>query len=693
MLAAFAIFVVAINLGLGVGLGVGLRRDSPAPAAAPAAVVAPPGQVGVVSSTVALGGYTSASFTAGPQAAFTSATADTLGVLPADVAVTSVADVAAGRRARSLLQSGVIVAFTVTSASPAKLSGATTVLRTLSSGASSAAFLSAMTAQCQSAGVAAPSSLTVTSQPVVVFAVASPPPPSPPPPPSSPPPSPPPSPRPSSPPPSPLPLSPPPPLPPSPPPPSPVPPSPHPPPPPPPPPPPNSVDNCAATFYSDVVLTYLHHFTDDNQDTHYQTIVAFEVIGSDVPEGWILRCGISTNPDYLAGYNTPSIWQDGETFWNSKTEMSEDRVVQTVMVTVPNWNSSQVVWYNSFVIDTPNSAQSGQNALPAVWTCAAKSSENAVCDQDHGLNIHDVDLYSCFPADAPVRRLTSGGTLEQVAVSALSLGDFIECVEPPPFGAPAGAVGNYTFCQVYYVQNVQQPSNGVTMYVDVSYLDASGVMQTARATPQHLVFMADTAISSTSPSATPPTGGSKNMGGVVVGDLITLHDIVLGGFYTTPVLAVSSSTENGAFSPILLRGGMPVVYNALFFSFANMPLRNAGMLGNAFLDAVHAPVWQAAQRSLALGCLEDRGNSAKCVCLDNAQPCVRMGMPFSQLPPGIQQFDNARFSQQMALIKAGRSVPDLAGAVSNITAGVANGVQYSIPQMLALEASFWHAPA
>ena len=454
------------------------------------------------------------------------------------------------------------------------------------------------------------------------------------------------------------------------------------------------MDNCAITFHATEIVNaaaeLMYAFQDADGNTHWPVLLTFAVVGSDVPDGWVVRCGVTTNTSLAPAVGT-SPWADGDTFWSTEPASSADRLTYTQFLTVPRWNSSTAVWYDSLMFDMPGPS-GPSDTMPSVYTCAAKSTPDATCDPASTLNLDTADAYSCFPPDAPVRRLTAGGALETVAVSALSLGDFIECVAPPAWDAPTGAVGNHTVCQVYYVQNVQQPGRGMTSYIDITYADADGAIQTARATPQHLVFMSDAAVSATAPSATPPTGGSKNMGGVVVGDLITLHDAARG-FYTTPVLTVASSTDSGAFSPILLRGGMPLVYDALFFSFANMPLRNAGMLGNAFLDAVHAPVWQAAERSLALGCLADPSNTAKCVCLDAASPCVRMGEPFAALPAGIQQFDKARFAQQMALIAAGRAVPDLAGAVANITAGLAAGVQYTIPQMLALEAAFWHAPA
>jgi hypothetical protein len=111
-----------------------------------------------VTASVALTGYTAATFTTALQTAFVAVTAGILGKPPSSLAITSVTTVASRRR-RAVLDASVLVALrvTATSASDAAVSGAS--LSSLST-TQSAAFVAAL----QAGGLPAASAVAVTVQ-------------------------------------------------------------------------------------------------------------------------------------------------------------------------------------------------------------------------------------------------------------------------------------------------------------------------------------------------------------------------------------------------------------------------------------------------------------------------------------------------------------------------------------------------
>ena len=229
----------------------------------------------------------------------------------------------------------------------------------------------------------------------------------------------------------------------------------------------------------------------------------------------------------------------------------------------------------------------------------------------------------CYPANAPIRRLDPNtGEVTRLSVIDLSIGDFVECVLPPNVTAP---VATYSFCQIYYLQMVTQPTtaaNGSSLpFYDVSYALANGTVVHVQATDTHLLFVAS---QTTAPSLSVPRGTDKQMQNVQPGDLVVAHDEVSGFFYTSPVLSVALTTEAGAFSPLLLDAGLPIVFDTLFFAFANTHVDGMGYVGNEWFYLVQAPVWQLAEDSVQNGCLD--GNASACVCLDDGVPCFNSGV-------------------------------------------------------------------
>jgi hypothetical protein len=110
-----------------------------------------------------LNGLTVAQFTFAAQTAFKSVLATQLSISSNDIAITSVTS--AGAAGRHLLQSSIVVAFTLTTTSSA---AATSLSSGISSAASSPAFLASLNTQLAAAGAPSVSGLAVSTAPTVV---------------------------------------------------------------------------------------------------------------------------------------------------------------------------------------------------------------------------------------------------------------------------------------------------------------------------------------------------------------------------------------------------------------------------------------------------------------------------------------------------------------------------------------------
>ena len=306
----------------------------------------------------------------------------------------------------------------------------------------------------------------------------------------------------------------------------------------------------------------------------------------------------------------------------------------------------------------------------------------------------------CYPAAAPVRRLNvATGLLERTTVGALSLGDAIECVRPPPYQQANLSAWVYGTCITYYTQNVQQLSNGVlnqyTVFIELQYQLANGSSAVAKATPEHYIFVAYAPISSSSPSSTAPAGSSMAMAMVHPGALVTVYDEALGGFYTTPVLSVSTHLESGAFSPFLFDGGLPIIDGVVYYAFSTNPAyasKFPGALVNEYFYDVYAPVWQAAKASIDLGCLHTPAGLPRdetlCPCLDGSNPCVRMGAPLASLQDGLPSYADLLHSKSVAFRSIHKRI-NYAGFVANVSSALQGGATYDVAGMLAVLDAFY----
>ena len=137
----------------------GLPFPSPPPPSPPAA---PPttAPVAVISAAITLGGISAAQFNTAAQTSFISATAATINVAPADIAITKVTDAPTRRR---LTAAGVRVDFTVqapSAASVTTLSTALTAATTTTAAAFSARLVSAGLTQVSSVALTVPPAAT-----------------------------------------------------------------------------------------------------------------------------------------------------------------------------------------------------------------------------------------------------------------------------------------------------------------------------------------------------------------------------------------------------------------------------------------------------------------------------------------------------------------------------------------------------
>ena len=138
----------------------------PAKRAAATPIVVPAGSKAYVSAVVQLSGITAASFGAAQKTQFATVMAAQLGngVAVTDITITSVTDIAGGRRSRSLLSAGVNVAFTVATSSPAASVAVSAAI--VSTTANSAALTSAL----QAGGLTGVTGVVLTTPPTTAVA-------------------------------------------------------------------------------------------------------------------------------------------------------------------------------------------------------------------------------------------------------------------------------------------------------------------------------------------------------------------------------------------------------------------------------------------------------------------------------------------------------------------------------------------
>ena len=176
-IACFVVLLAGVGVGVGAGLGVNSHRSvsSPSPlATSPATAYPPPatspiaaGGAYVVTASASLQGYTVSTFTTAAQTVFISTLAQSLGVLPSAVNITSVSAASTGRH---LLQGGVVVAFTIQTTSNTTASTLSTALTaTLTTTAFvqqlNSAFSAASLPQVSGVGVVQVPTVTASSSP------------------------------------------------------------------------------------------------------------------------------------------------------------------------------------------------------------------------------------------------------------------------------------------------------------------------------------------------------------------------------------------------------------------------------------------------------------------------------------------------------------------------------------------------
>ena len=136
---------------------------APPPATAPPAAILPPVVPTVLASSMALAGITVAQFTPAAQMAFVSALAPQLGVAASAITVTGVTAATSG--GRHLLQTGVVVAFTV---STPDASAAAAVTAAIVAAPASPAFTASLNTQLVAAGAPATTGVVVMAMPTAV---------------------------------------------------------------------------------------------------------------------------------------------------------------------------------------------------------------------------------------------------------------------------------------------------------------------------------------------------------------------------------------------------------------------------------------------------------------------------------------------------------------------------------------------
>ena len=272
----------------------------------------------------------------------------------------------------------------------------------------------------------------------------------------------------------------------------------------------------------------------------------------------------------------------------------------------------------------------------------------------------------------------------------------------PPSTLTSGSTGTLTYspnCTVYYYNNMQ---TSTISSVSITYLNAAGASVTASATPWHIIYRAAAPVAAGAAVRSLPSGQSCRMQDVQVGDLIAVHDASLGGFYTAAVTAVANTTQSGAFSPYLLGGGLPLVYDSLFYAFTTSDKNKAAQAFqyNALKDLYHVAQWRAAKASLAQGCLKAQPAgqmpriSSLCPCLDEQTPCVRMGAPLFSVPQGLNPINAADMTISRAARAAGETLLGGIGAIlARLQAAVAAGQTFTQAAMTAFIQSEWGSSA
>ena len=216
---------------------------------------------------------------------------------------------------------------------------------------------------------------------------------------------------------------------------------------------------------------------------------------------------------------------------------------------------------------------------------------------------------------------------------------------------------------------------GLEQHVFLSYMLANGSQAIFRASPRHDFFLASTAISPAAMAAAPPPGTGKAMYTVKVGDLVTVQDAASGLFYTSPVTAVERKNDVGAYTPLLLDGGLPIVDDVLAYTVSGSP-HPLKQLGDYYR---HAGVWQAFQAGDAAGCVSQPGS---CPCLDDG--CTQEGKALKAMAEGLSPFYAQLLAVKDAATAAGRRKVDWSALIAEARSATAGGAVYSRAETLAL---------
>ena len=226
--------------------------------------------------------------------------------------------------------------------------------------------------------------------------------------------------------------------------------------------------------------------------------------------------------------------------------------------------------------------------------------------------------------------------------------------------------------QLYYYLNKR---GGLEEHVFLNYMLADKTSAVFRASPLHDFFQASKPVAPGSMADTPPPGTGKLMSDVKVGDLVTIQDEATGKFYTSPVTAVERKQDVGAFTPLLLDGGLPIVDGVVAYTVSGAP-HPLKQLGDFYRQA---GVWQTFLTGDAAGC---PNQPASCPCLDD--PCTKEGTQLAALADGFSPFYSQLLAVRNAAKASGRPTVNWAGLIGEARTAVAGGKVYTRAESLAL---------
>jgi hypothetical protein len=312
-----------------------------------------------------------------------------------------------------------------------------------------------------------------------------------------------------------------------------------------------------------------------------------------------------------------------------------------------------------------------ENVLSVV--CAADAAAPA-CPPPATPQIATVTVsLTCFPADAVVQRIDPAtGAAAPARMDELAIGDVLPCMVPQ-INATHEAGYTRSVCQVYYYLNKALP---LFTYYHMSYLTLDSRPAVFRASPHHSVFVAGAAAG---PAAAPPPGAARQSKHVRMGDLLAIQDPFTGLFYTAAVTAIETTRNEGAYTPLLTDGGMPIVDGVLAYTVAG---REHPLKQSAFWW-MHAPVWQLLAPNAS-----DCGR-ASCPCLDAA--CVRKGDALRSVPGGFSQWFADFYLAMVAARMQGRDQINYHAIITDVRALVGNGTALTQSAALALFDSHYTA--